>query len=53
MLLLRTMDRERIDRLGTLTAHGAGPFDACAIRAERQLKAGMNQSADVLRAWLR
>ena len=86
MLLLRTMDRERLDRLGTLTAHvvehalgsgltwdeailafgiaaralaarasdeGAGPFDACAVRAERQLKAGMNQSADVLRAWLR
>jgi len=86
MLTLGTMDRERIERLGGLTAHivehalasglawddailafgiaaralaarasdqGAGPFDACAARAERQLKSGMNQSADVLRAWLR
>jgi len=86
MLTLGTMDRERIERLGGLTAHvvehalasglawddailafgiaaraiaarasdqGAGPFDACAARAERQLKAGMNQSADLLRAWLR
>lgn len=86
MLTLGTMDRERLDRVGALTAHvvehalasgltwdeaflafgvaaralaarasdaGVGPFDACAARAERQLKSGMDQGAVVLRAWLR
>jgi hypothetical protein len=79
------MDRERIDRLGALTAHvvehalasglawdeailafgiaakaiaaraadqGAGTVDQCAAQAERRLESGMEQSADVLRAWL-
>jgi hypothetical protein len=32
---------------------GAGSIDQCAALAERRLKAGMDQSADVLRAWLR
>jgi hypothetical protein len=85
MLKLGNMDRERIDRLGALTAHvvehalasglawdeailafgiaaraiaaraadqGAGTVDQCAAQAERRLKSGMEQSADVLRAWL-
>jgi hypothetical protein len=32
---------------------GVGGIDQCAALAERRLKAGMDQSADVLRAWLR
>jgi hypothetical protein len=32
---------------------GAGSPEQCALQAERRLKAGMQQSADVLRAWLR
>jgi hypothetical protein len=32
---------------------GAGSVDQCSALAERRLKSGMNQSADVLRAWLR
>jgi hypothetical protein len=85
MLKLENMGRERIDRLGALTAHvvehalasglawdeailafgiaaqamaakaadqGAGTREQCAAQAERRLKSGMTQSADVLRAWL-
>ncbi|CAH0295679.1 hypothetical protein SRABI118_04216 [Massilia sp. Bi118] len=33
--------------------NGAGSVDQCTALAERRLKSGMNQSADVLRAWLR
>jgi hypothetical protein len=32
---------------------GAGSLEQCATLAERRLKSGMEQSADVLRAWLR
>jgi hypothetical protein len=32
---------------------GAGNIEQCAALAERRLKSGMEQSADVLRAWLR
>jgi hypothetical protein len=32
---------------------GSGSMEQCAGLAERRLKAGMDQSADVLRAWLR
>jgi hypothetical protein len=32
---------------------GAGSIEQCAALAERRLKAGMDQSADVLRAFLR
>jgi len=32
---------------------GAGSIEQCAALAERRLKAGMEQSADVLRAFLR
>ena len=32
---------------------GSGSLDQCAALAERRLKAGMDQSADVLRAFLR
>jgi hypothetical protein len=32
---------------------GAGSMEQCAALAERRLKAGMDQGADVLRAWLR
>jgi hypothetical protein len=32
---------------------GAGPIEQCAALAERRLKSGMEQSADVLRAFLR
>jgi len=32
---------------------GVGGMDQCAALAERRLKAGMDQSADVLRAFLR
>jgi hypothetical protein len=32
---------------------GAGSVEQCATLAERRLKSGMEQSADVLRAWLR
>ncbi|MCS0590889.1 hypothetical protein ACFQ09_13130 [Massilia norwichensis] len=32
---------------------GVGRMDQCAALAERRLKAGMDQSADVLRAFLR
>ena len=32
---------------------GAGSLDQCAALAERRLKSGMEQSAGVLRAWLR
>jgi hypothetical protein len=32
---------------------GAGSLQQCATLAERRLKSGMDQSADVLRAWLR
>jgi hypothetical protein len=32
---------------------GAGGLEQCATLAERRLKSGMEQSADVLRAWLR
>jgi hypothetical protein len=31
---------------------GIGTMDQCAMQAERRLKSGMDQSADVLRAWL-
>ena len=31
---------------------GAGTPGQCAAQAERRLKSGMTQSADVLRAWL-
>jgi hypothetical protein len=31
---------------------GAGSVDQCAALAERRLKSGMDQGADVLRAWL-
>ena len=31
---------------------GAGPLDQCAALAERRLKTGLDQGADVLRAWL-
>ncbi|SDD71290.1 hypothetical protein SAMN05428966_105218 [Massilia sp. PDC64] len=31
---------------------GAGTPEQCAAQAERRLKSGMTQSADVLRAWL-
>jgi hypothetical protein len=31
---------------------GAGSDEQCAALAERRLKSGMDQSADVLRAWL-
>lgn len=31
---------------------GIGTPDQCAAQAERRLKSGMEQSADVLRAWL-
>ena len=31
---------------------GAGTPEQCAVQAERRLKSGMTQSADVLRAWL-
>jgi hypothetical protein len=33
--------------------NGAGSADECTALAERRRKSGMNQSADVLRAWLR
>jgi hypothetical protein len=39
MLKLGNMDSARVEQLGAL--------------AERRLKTGMDQSADVLRAWLR
>jgi hypothetical protein len=32
---------------------GIGTPDQCFTQAERRLKSGMDQSADVLRAWLR
>lgn len=32
---------------------GGGSMEQCAALAERRLKSGMDQSADVLRAWLR
>jgi hypothetical protein len=32
---------------------GGGSLAQCAALAERRLKTGMDQSADVLRAWLR
>ena len=32
---------------------GSGSIEQCAALAERRLKSGMEQSADVLRAWLR
>lgn len=32
---------------------GGGSLEQCAALAERRLKSGMDQSADVLRAWLR
>jgi len=32
---------------------GAGSLEQCATLAERRLKSGMEQSAGVLRAWLR
>jgi hypothetical protein len=32
---------------------GIGTMEQCATHAERRLKSGMEQSADVLRAWLR
>jgi hypothetical protein len=32
---------------------GAGSLEQCATLAERRLKSGMEQGADVLRAWLR
>jgi hypothetical protein len=31
---------------------GLGTQEQCAAQAERRLKSGMTQSADVLRAWL-
>jgi hypothetical protein len=57
MLKIGNMDGERVERLGALAAkaadNGAGSADECTALAERRLKSGMNQSADVLRAWLR
>jgi hypothetical protein len=32
---------------------GSGSVEQCAALAERRLKSGMEQSAEVLRAWLR
>jgi hypothetical protein len=32
---------------------GAGSIQQCTTQAERRLKTGMDQGADVLRAWLR
>lgn len=32
---------------------GAGTAEQCTALAERRLKTGMDQSADMLRAWLR
>jgi hypothetical protein len=31
---------------------GIGTMEQCATQAERRLKSGMDQSSDVLRAWL-
>jgi hypothetical protein len=42
------MDKARVERLGALSAHVVEQ-----ALAERRLKAGMEQSADVLRAFLR
>lgn len=66
MLKLGNMEGERVERLGTLTAHvveralasGLNRGEAVlafgiAAKAGRRLKSGMEQSADVLRAWLR
>jgi hypothetical protein len=60
MLTLRQMDNALADKLGVASkaiaakaaSQGSGTLEECAARAEKRLKYGMDQSADVLRAYL-
>lgn len=57
MLKLGNIDNSRVDRLGALAAQAAvqgnGTLDACVAHARNRLDYGMEQGADVLKAYLR